>query len=108
MKSKMKCLTCALLLLLSAALISAHPNPTVVVNGVCLTCPNPYGERVYENGQEYRRFSSPNSNGNVVISRGSEGGGGIYSDGRGGTIYRRGGNTIVNGRCQHCNVDIDG
>ncbi|KAH8382554.1 hypothetical protein KR009_004103 [Drosophila setifemur] len=112
----MKCSTCLLLSMaaLMPFLISALPNPnpnprpnpsTVVVNGVCLTCPNPNGEPIYLGGQEYRSFSSPNSNGNVVISRGGDygrGGGG----GGGGTIYRRGGNTIVNGRCQHCNVDI--
>ncbi|XP_034126988.1 bomanin-23 [Drosophila guanche] len=95
----MKYLACALLsLALIPALISAYPG-TVVVNGVCLTCPNPHGDPVYLDGQEYRSFSSPDSNGNVVISRGAGGG-------EGGTIYRRGGNTIVNGRCQHCNVDV--
>ncbi|KAI8046813.1 uncharacterized protein LOC128262293 [Drosophila gunungcola] len=97
----MKYLTCVLLpLVLIPALVGAHPS-TVVVNGVCLTCPNPNGEPVYLDGQEYRSFSSPNSNGNVVISRGNDGRGG-----GGTTIYRRGGNTIVNGRCQHCNVDF--
>ncbi|BFF91825.1 bomanin-23 [Drosophila madeirensis] len=102
----MKYLACALLsLALIPALISALPS-TVVVNGVCLTCPNPHGDPVYLDGQEYRSFSSPDSNGNVVISRGGGGGGGSYSGGGGGTIYRRGGNTIVNGRCQHCNVDV--
>ncbi|EDV42589.2 uncharacterized protein Dana_GF18068 [Drosophila ananassae] len=106
----MQCLTCVLFsMALIPALISGLPNPnpnpqpsTVVVNGVCLTCPNPHGDPVYLDGQEYRSFSSPNSNGNVVISRG---GGEGYGGGRG-TIYRRGGNTIVNGRCEHCNVDI--
>ncbi|XP_022215191.2 uncharacterized protein LOC111069432 [Drosophila obscura] len=98
----MKYLTCALLsLALIPALIGALPS-TVVVNGVCLTCPNPNGDPVYLDGQEYRSFSSPDSNGNVVISRG--GGGGNYR-GRG-TFYQRGGNTIVNGRCEHCNVDV--
>ncbi|XP_017140217.1 uncharacterized protein LOC108154457 isoform X1 [Drosophila miranda] len=94
----MKYLTCALLLLaLIPALISAAPN-TVVVNGVCLTCPNPQGDRVYLDGQEYRSFSSSsNDDGNVVITRGGRGGG---------TVYRKGGNTIVNGRCEHCNVDV--
>ncbi|KAH8340877.1 uncharacterized protein BomBc3 [Drosophila kikkawai] len=100
----MNYLTCVLLpLALIPALVGAHPS-TVVVNGVCLTCPNPQGDPVYLDGQEYRSFSSPGSNGNVVISRG-DGGGGTYGRGRG-TIYQRGGNTIVNGRCQHCNVDI--
>ncbi|XP_017104239.2 uncharacterized protein BomBc3 [Drosophila bipectinata] len=102
----MKCLTCVLLsIALIPVLISGLPNPnpqpsTVVVNGVCLTCPNPHGDPVYLDGQEYRSFSSPNSNGNVVISRGSG-----YGRGRG-TIIQRGGNTIVNGRCEECNVDI--
>ncbi|KAH8264671.1 hypothetical protein KR038_011963 [Drosophila bunnanda] len=96
----MNYLTCVLLpLALIPALVGALPS-TVVVNGVCLTCPNPNGDPVYLDGQEYRSFSSPGSNGNVVISRGG--------DGRGrGTIYQRGGTTIVNGRCQHCNVDLD-
>ncbi|XP_016941617.3 uncharacterized protein BomBc3 [Drosophila suzukii] len=99
----MKYLTCVLLpLALIPVLIGAHPS-TVVVNGVCLTCPNPNGEPVYLDGQEYRSFSSSKNDGNVVISRGSDGRGG---GGGGGTIYRRGGNTIVNGRCQHCNVDL--
>ncbi|KAH8346449.1 hypothetical protein KR084_000725 [Drosophila pseudotakahashii] len=94
----MKYLTCVLLpLLLIPALIDAHPS-TVVVNGRCLTCPNPNGEPVYLDGQEYRSFSSNPNDGNVVISRGGGGGSG--------TVYRRGGNTIVNGRCQHCNVDL--
>ncbi|EDW84680.1 uncharacterized protein Dwil_GK14243 [Drosophila willistoni] len=90
--------SCLMLLLaaLQPALITAKPS-TVVVNGVCLTCDNPNGESVYIDGQEYRSFSSPNSNGNVIINRPGYNGGG--------TIIRRGGNTIVNGRCQYCNVD---
>lgn len=58
---------------------------------------NPDGDRVYIGGQEYRSFSTPNSN--VIVSppngnRGSS------------TVYHRGGNTVVNGRCEICNVDI--
>ncbi|XP_017058164.1 bomanin Bicipital 1 [Drosophila ficusphila] len=94
----MKYLTCVVLLLSIIPALIGAPN-TVVVNGVCLTCPNPNGERVILDGQEYRSFSSPGSSGNVVISRGNRGGEG------GTTVYRRGGTTIVNGRCQHCNVD---
>ncbi|EDV94413.1 bomanin Bicipital 1 [Drosophila grimshawi] len=97
----MKYLTCALLLFgLLPMLISAYPS-TVVVNGVCLTCPNPNGEPVYINGQEYRSFSGSGSgsNGNVVVTRPG------YNNGRG-TIIRRGGSTIVNGNCEICNVDV--
>ncbi|XP_064552677.1 uncharacterized protein BomBc3 [Drosophila montana] len=91
----MKYLTCGLLLLaLLPSLISAYPS-TVVVNGVCLTCPNPNGESVYVDGQEYRSFN----NGNVVVSRPG------YNNGRN-TIVRRGGSTVVNGNCEICNVDI--
>lgn len=56
--------------------------------------PNPNGESVYIDGQEYRSFS----NGNVVVSRPG------YNNGRN-TIVRRGGSTVVNGNCEICNVD---
>ncbi|ALC47406.1 CG5791 [Drosophila busckii] len=95
----MKCfLLCVLALL--PALISAAPG-TVVVNGVCLTCANPNGDPVYINGQEYRSFNSDGNgnSGNVVVSRPG------YNNGRS-TVYRRGGNTVVNGNCEICNVDV--
>ncbi|KAH8407203.1 hypothetical protein KR222_010494, partial [Zaprionus bogoriensis] len=76
-------------------LSTAHPG-TVVVNGVCLTCPNPDGDPVYIDGQQYRSFSSPNSN--VIVSRPG------YNNGRP-TVIRRGGSTVVNGNCEICNVD---
>ncbi|KAM8706563.1 hypothetical protein ACLKA7_010775 [Drosophila subpalustris] len=94
----MKCLTCALMFLVAVLPVLISAYPTVVVNGVCLTCPNPNGEAVYINGEEYRSF--PSSNGNVIVNRP-----GYNSDGRT-TVYRRGGTTIVNGRCEVCNVDI--
>jgi len=58
---------------------------------------NPNGEAVYIDGEEYRSF--PSSNGNVIVNRPG------YDNGRT-TVYRRGGNTVVNGRCEYCNVDI--
>ncbi|XP_034115556.1 bomanin-836 [Drosophila albomicans] len=91
----MKCLTCALLLILGLlpVLISAYPG-VVIVNGRCLNCDKPDGEAVYVNGQEYRSFGG----GNVILDR----------PGYNGPtqVYRRGGTTIVNGNCKVCNVDV--
>ncbi|XP_030370905.1 immune-induced peptide 23 [Scaptodrosophila lebanonensis] len=89
-------LKCLLLLLALPALIGAFPS-NVVINGVCLTCPNPHGEPVIIDGQEYRSFKSGGSS--VILNRPG------YNNGRG-TVYSRGGNTVINGRCEICNVDV--